>query len=286
MRILGIGRSKIYSPNSVDRDSAILEAVASRLKRLNHSVVLINEDCFFSDEDGQEFDGIYSMARGNESLSKLLHIEKDCGIPVINSPQSVLSCTRDHIVQLLIQNGIPHPDSQKVSLNEPRNMSFGDYPLWFKRIDSCAQDADDVTFVNSDEDAERAVASYLTKGIDEVLVERHVPGDLIKFYGVAGTSFLYYYYPIAQNGFSKFGLERHNGDFVGYKFDKRELKDIADQAALCCNLLVYGGDAIVTREGHLILIDFNDWPSFSPCRKEASRAIASQIVETIKFVGR
>lgn len=284
MKILGIGRSKKFSPNSVDRDRAILEAVASRLKRLNHSVELINEELLFS-EDGHEFDGIFSMARGEESLRKLLRIEKECGIPVINSPQSILSCTRDHIVQLLHQHGIPYPDFQKITLNEPRTMSFETYPLWFKRIDSCAQEADDVTFVNSVEDVERAIHFYRVKGIHEILVEKHIPGDLVKFYGVAGTSFLYYYYPIAQSDFSKFGLERHNGDFVGYKFKEAELKEIADGAARCCNLSVYGGDAIISHEGHLTLIDFNDWPSFSPCRKDASRAIASLIIETIKSAG-
>ena len=31
---------------------------------------------------------------------------------------------------------------------------------------------------------------------------------------------------------------------------------------------VYGGDAIVKSNGTYVIIDFNDWPSFSRCREE------------------
>ena len=41
---------------------------------------------------------------------------------------------------------------------------------------------------------------------------------------------------------------------------------------------VYGGDCIVTPEGSLAIIDFNDWPSFAPCREEAARAIAARAI--------
>lgn len=39
------------------------------------------------------------------------------------------------------------------------------------------------------------------------------------------------------------------------------------------NIKVYGGDAIVQADGSFKIIDFNDWPSFSPCRQEAAKAI-------------
>jgi hypothetical protein len=30
-------------------------------------------------------------------------------------------------------------------------------------------------------------------------------------------------------------------------------------------------------DGSLWIIDFNDWPSFAPCREEAARAIARRV---------
>ncbi|MFS6554926.1 hypothetical protein VPJ68_05445, partial [Parabacteroides distasonis] len=40
---------------------------------------------------------------------------------------------------------------------------------------------------------------------------------------------------------------------------------------------MYGGDAIVTADGNFVIIDFNDWPSFSRCRDEAAEAIAEYV---------
>ena len=43
-------------------------------------------------------------------------------------------------------------------------------------------------------------------------------------------------------------------------------------------ILVYGGDAVVDARGRYHIIDFNDWPSFAPCREEA----AAEIVKLVK----
>ena len=45
--------------------------------------------------------------------------------------------------------------------------------------------------------------------------------------------------------------------------------------------IIYGGDAVVRRDGSFCMIDFNDWPSFSRCREEAALAIACRIKELI-----
>jgi len=45
--------------------------------------------------------------------------------------------------------------------------------------------------------------------------------------------------------------------------------------------VVYGGDCIVSPDGEMRIIDFNDWPSFAPCREEASREIANRVIQMI-----
>ncbi len=44
------------------------------------------------------------------------------------------------------------------------------------------------------------------------------------------------------------------------------------------NVPIYGGDVIIDQEGEFWFIDFNDFPSFSCCRKEAAEAIVQRII--------
>ena len=70
-----------------------------------------------------------------------------------------------------------------------------------------------------------------------------------------------------------FGLDRKPGDGV-------RLKAEADKAADMLNVPVYGGDCVVSEDGSIRIIDFNDWPSFAPCRDEAAFYIATKMVCT------
>ena len=54
-----------------------------------------------------------------------------------------------------------------------------------------------------------------------------------------------------------------------------EMKKTVDRLATTIGVIVYGGDAIVRSDGSFVIIDFNDWPTFSPCREEAARKIAT-----------
>ena len=45
---------------------------------------------------------------------------------------------------------------------------------------------------------------------------------------------------------------------------------------------IYGGDGIVDEEGNVRIIDFNDWPSFAPCREEGANAIAKCVLQAIR----
>ena len=62
-----------------------------------------------------------------------------------------------------------------------------------------------------------------------------------------------------------------------YAFDVESLKQAADKAARVTGMIVYGGDAVITAQGKFFIIDFNDWPSFSACRRDAAKAIAQRI---------
>ena len=63
----------------------------------------------------------------------------------------------------------------------------------------------------------------------------------------------------------------------GHAFSARELAAAASRAAAALGLEVFGGDAIATREGRIVVIDLNAWPSFALYREKASERIASYL---------
>ena len=121
-------------------------------------------------------------------------------------------------------------------------------------------------------DAEK-ISEFEARGITQYTISAHVPGDLIKFYGVEGTGFFRYFYP-TDDGDTKFGDEHRNGEARHFPFEVEAMHACTEQLAKAVGIKVYGGDCIVGEDGSFCIIDFNDWPSFSRCREDAATAIA------------
>lgn len=275
MRILGISRGEKFSPNMVSGDKAIFMSVADMLVKMGHELTLVAEDELPSDGiDISEFDRVFSMIRDMKSFDNLLPVS-DWG-KIINSPLGVKSCiSKCDVQKALEKGGVSTPESVCCSIDDDMPMDF--FPCWVKNGDTSAIVKEDTSYVHTCEEIGAVVLSYRSRGVSQYLVQRHIEGDLIKFYGVEGTDFFDWDY--ASKGHSKFGLEQINGIEQGYRFDSHKLKLLADKASLILGVPIYGGDCIVTPSGELKLIDFNDWPSFSRCRDIASIAIAQRIVK-------
>ena len=99
--------------------------------------------------------------------------------------------------------------------------------------------------------------------------------------GLIGSHIFRFLYP-GDTGISKFGLETYNGLPHHYAFDADALAQYVYRLSELTGVAVYGGDAIVDKEGHFYIIDFNDWPSFSPFRKTMASSIASEITARFK----
>lgn len=276
MKIVGVGRAPLFSPNSVERDAAILQAVKEELERSGgHEVRLIDERELTAEALAEGVDALFSMARSREAL--LLEAEAERrGVPVYNSAAGRLQLNRRRLLAQCREIGFPVPRHEEADglLEAPAQP----LPLWLKRDDRTTQQRDDVRFIENADDWVKAMTYVREQAVAHYILEQHLTGDLIKFYGVAGTDFFHYAYPTASNGFSKFGTERINGEAQGLAFDARLLKQQADRLAEAGGVPVYGGDAVVQADGRCLLIDFNDWPSFSPCREAAARAIATRLV--------
>jgi len=279
--IAGIMRAGAYSPNHIGNDTAIFNAVAEQLRKRGCLVNVYSEEQFNHQPIDEQV--IVSMCREQDSIALSQRYE-DQGRLVINSGYGIENCTRERMTRILLGNGIPYPDSLMVNTDEnikPLLKKAGFTNCWIKRGDFHAMHKEDVSYVRHPEEAQEVLQEYFYRGIKRAVINVHLEGDLIKFYGVRGTNFFYWFYPF-DAAHSKFGWEAINGRAQGFEFDVKYLKQICQRAAEELNVVVYGGDCIVDSGGDIKIIDFNDWPSFAPCRTEAAPHIAKAILAAAK----
>lgn len=260
MNVVAVQRSVRYSPNSVEKDRLVLEAVADLLRQRGHHIEIVLEDKLqHSDCVRCRHELWLSMGRMPSTL-RLLKDKMQDGEVVLNSPYGVESCAKSQLETVMRRHGVAMP---------PAKSGCG---WWVKRGDAAAQEADDVVYCPTAASVQEALYAFARRGIDNVVVSDHVEGDLVKFYGVEGTGFFHTMYPTAV-GRSKFGAEKVNGLPHYYAYDKALLQKEAERLSRLVQTPIYGGDCIVDDCGCIYIIDFNDWPSFSPCRAEAAEAI-------------
>lgn len=281
VKVAGVMRAGAFSPNHVGNDTAIFNEVVSRLSKRGCEVRVMSEE-EFAEADIQE-DVIINMCREIRSVERLMALEEE-GRTVVNSGFGIGNCTREKMTWLLIAGGIPCPDSIIVNTNEDVRADLAEAgigPCWIKRGDFHAMHKEDVSYCRHSEEAQEMLHEYFYRGIRRAVINRHLVGDLVKFYGVAGEPFFYWFYPF-EEGHSKYGYEAVNGRSLGYGFDAGALQEMCGRAAEILGVKVYGGDCIIDADGTVRIIDFNDWPSFAPCRKEAASAIASSVLKEIR----
>jgi hypothetical protein len=279
--IAGIMRAGAYSPNHIGNDAAIFNAAADHLRKRGCIVNIYSEEQFIADEVTEPV--IVNMCREMKSIHKLQELEQK-GALVINSGFGIENCTRERMTRILVGSNIPYPESLIVNTDEGVTATLkkaGFTQCWIKRGDFHAMHKEDVSYVRHPEEALEVLQEYFLRGIKRAVINRHLVGDLIKFYGVQGTPFFFWFYPF-DLGHSKYGHEAINGKSQGLEFDKEKLRAICQNASEVLDVKVYGGDCIISPEGDIRIIDFNDWPSFAPCRQEAAPHIAKCILNEIK----
>ncbi|MCD8297400.1 MAG: hypothetical protein LUC88_07490 [Prevotella sp.] len=264
--VLAIYRDECFSPNSVEKDKAILDETGNLLRQLGFTVAFLKEIDFNPNEDAQL---ILSMGRLKRTLD-LLEFKESQGSIIINSPHSVNACARSYIYKVMRDNNIPTAPL------------IGPNGYWLKRGDQAAQVKNDVVFARNEYDMTLKLNDFNKRGIYDVLITAHVLGDCVKFYGVRSTGFFMTFYP-CDDGDTKFGNETINGVPHHYNFSVHDLENNADKLASLTGTDVYGGDCIIRSDGSYAIIDFNDWPSFARCRQQAAHAILSLIIKKLHF---
>lgn len=277
--LAGIKRNVEFSPNHRGNDNAIYSLTTTHLESLGCKIVHYTEGEILNSDNIAE-DTIFTMARSKSVVRKMQQWERE-GKLVVNSARGIERCYRANMTNRLIDHHVPYPESIIVSTRNPTAAMFkalADEHFWIKRGDFHAIHKEDVTFVKSIEEGVEMLKEYSLRGIEEAVISVHLQGDLVKFYGVTGRDFFYWFYPNEAHH-SKFNNELVNGATQKYPFDVNALKVHSQNAADALGVDIYGGDAVVSPDGNIHIIDLNDWPSFAPCREEAAQHIAQRIYE-------
>ena len=280
IEILGVNRNRKFSPKHIGNDHAIFTVTTQALENLGCKITMCCEDEFLLMENVTHR-YIFTMARQKEVVKKLQILE-DEGAIVVNSGFGIENCFRTNMTNGLVDNQIPYPKSFVVPTTYAGDEVFEQLPgkgFWIKRGDFHAIHKEDVTFTYTKKEAKEILREYALREIPDAVISEHLVGDLVKFYGVYGTDFFFWFYPYDNNHHKYQAYEAINGKSLYYTFDENNLKNVANSSALALGIDIYGGDAIIGEDGSFHMIDLNDWPSFAPCRDEAAGFIAQRIFQ-------
>jgi hypothetical protein len=266
-RVLGVFRERAHSPGRECDDAEILRLTGKELEARGLAVTLKSPDELGGPLERHP-DGVFLMCERLGALDLLAAWEAS-GIAHVNSPRAVLNTYRDRMVEQFREANVPFIESRLVSTETTPGPLTA--PVWVKRADVHNTQDGDVVFADSPRGVARALAALAARGFGRAVLQPHVDGDLVKFYGVgrAGRR--------AEPGWFRWFYHKDQ-TVAGHPLDPGRLTTLAHAAATALGLEVYGGDAIATPGGGLTLLDLNAWPSFALYRDEAAPVIASYLM--------
>lgn len=265
-RFWGVFRERAHSPGRECDDAEILRLTGKELEAKGFEISLKAPEDLAGPLERHP-DGVFLMCERVEALDLLAAWEAR-GIPHVNSPRAVRNTYRDRMVEQCREANVPFIESRLVSTEiTPGAVPT---PVWVKRADVHNTQEGDVVFAESPSGVAGALVALAARGIARAVLQPHVAGDLVKFYGISRAP------RRAEPEWFRWFYHRDQ-TVTGHPLDPGRLAAVAHAAAAALGLEVYGGDAIATPAG-LVLLDLNAWPSFALYRDEAASAIASYLM--------
>jgi len=263
----GLFREREHSPGRESDDAEILRLAGKHLETYGVQVELRAPEDLVATEVPPH--GVFFMCERMEALTTLLAWQER-GVRLVNSPLAVLNTYRERMIAQLREANVAFVASRLVTTRDADVAAR--LPVWVKRADVHNTQEGDVVFAETPDAVAAALAGLAARGIDGAVLQPHVPGDLIKFYGVGpggggpdgGPPWFRWFYHKDQR-------------LAGHAFDPARLARLVREAATALGLEIYGGDAIASGDGSLQLLDLNAWPSFALYRDEAAPVIASYL---------
>jgi hypothetical protein len=268
----GIFREQSHSPGREFDDTEILRLTGKHLEAEGFGVVMRSPEEVTA-VPGASPRFVFLMCE-QVGVLRLLRDWEASGVPHVNRPLAVLNTYRDRMIARLARAAVAFVPSRLVATSGPAPAA---HSAWVKRGDVHNTREGDVVWAPDRTAVRHALGALAARGIERAVLQPHVEGDLIKFYGIGAAA-------SADGGPRWFRWFYHKGQAVaGHPFDPVQLARLARRAAAALGLEVYGGDAIATASGGLVLLDLNAWPSFALYRDEAAAAIAAHLL--LRFSG-
>ncbi len=269
----GIFRERAHSPGREGDDAEILRLTGKHLEAHGYQVDLKDpEDVSGPIATRPRF--VFLMCEREDVLGDLAAWER-AGVRLVNSAAAVLATYRDRMIAQFEEAGVPFIASRLVTTASGAALRDASpaLPVWVKRADVHNTQEGDVVFADTARAVEDALAGMHARGIGRAVLQPHEPGDLVKFYGIGPGGG-------ADGGPPWFRWFYHRDQTLsGHPLDPPALARLARRAAGALGLEIYGGDAIATPDGRLVLLDLNAWPSFALYRDEAAPVIAAYLVQ-------
>ena len=247
MKALGIFREIQNSPGRESDDALVLKAVMDQLSILKTEVVLMTPE-EFDGADVRGYDLVVPMCETYPRLMRLKKLEAETGVVTVNPADSVLGCYRTRMLESFANTpGLSYPPTEvrrttaEANKRAPSYESAGGW--WLKRGDVHNTCAYDVVFAKDWKEAEHIRREFESREIKDLAI--------------------WFYHDPSSARRLPFYLE--------------DLAAQAELAAKAVKVEVFGGDAIVTPDGKIYIIDINSWPSFARVRAEASVQIARRL---------
>ena len=271
LTIAAVLREGKFSPNHIANDAAILHDSAAELRRKGF-VVNVYSEAQFEDAEVSE-DIVLAMCRGQKAVDKLQRLE-DAGVVVVNSGYGIENCIRMFMVPLLRDAGVPIPKSILVETDvdvRRRLRSSGFGAARVKIADDHLHHLEDICRCRHAEEVQEILHEFFFRKIRKAVVSESIEGTRVRFYGVASIGWFHCFMPFAAE---------NDGLAGGGGPDDLETRicEICMRAAEVLRVDIFGGDMVVTPGGECLIVNFDDWPSFAPIRKEASKAIAKSVL--------
>jgi hypothetical protein len=283
---VGVFREVEHSPGREADDAGILEAAGRRLEQAGFRVSYLEPQALEAHEDALP-SFAFAMCEGQAALERL-RVWESRGVCVVNSAISIVNTHRERTIALLRGQRVPMPESRLLDCRSPLPAAKDDLRLfsacWVKQATEHKTREGDVIFATDAVSVAEALARLHGRGLTSAVVQKHVDGDLVKFYGVSDAAGTTSDGTQSAAWFKWFYPREHPPS--GHAFDAEALGDIAARAALALELSVWGGDAIVTPAGEIFVIDLNAWPSFALFREEAADHIAAHLAARARRLAR
>lgn len=269
MKIAAVLRDGTFSPNHIANDAAILHDTAAELRKKGFVVNVYSEYQFVGSKIDEDI--ILAMCRGRKAVEKLQRLE-DQGRIVVNSGYGIENCIRMFMIPTLKDAKVAMPDSMLVEtdVDVRRVLKDSGYDAaWVKIADDHLHHLEDVARCRHVEEVQEILHEFFFRGIRKALVSKVVEGKRVRFYGVASQGWFHCFMPYERD------IQMDDpamAEVIG------KVRAIALAAAEALKVDVFGGDMTLMPEGECLLVNFDDWPSFAPVRREASRAISKTVL--------